>query len=74
MTVEEYKALKKRPKSDIALDLLKRLASQASLNLISVRSISLCNKANAVMLEIPSFSFVGYHIFYNVTTKRWHQL
>jgi hypothetical protein len=30
MTIEEYKALKKKPKFDIALDLLKKLASQAS--------------------------------------------
>ncbi|KAG2188098.1 hypothetical protein INT44_000849, partial [Umbelopsis vinacea] len=32
MTIEEYKALKTKPKSDIALNLLKRLASQARLN------------------------------------------
>ncbi|KAI8578533.1 hypothetical protein K450DRAFT_246241 [Umbelopsis ramanniana AG] len=30
MTIEEYKALKKKPKSDIALNLLKRLASQVA--------------------------------------------
>lgn len=58
MTIEEYKALKKKPKSDIALDLLKRLASQASLNLTSVRSITRCNKADAVLFEIPIFFLI----------------
>ena len=57
MTIEEYKALKKKPKSDIALDLLKRLASQASLNLISVQSITRYNKADPVLFEIPFFFF-----------------
>jgi hypothetical protein len=71
MTIEEYKALKKKPKSDIALDLLKRLASQASLNLITVRSITRYNKADAVLLEIPIFfGFAFVFFFYNVTAKK----